>query len=171
MLLHGNMWATEKVNAMNDIEFIEHAFKSRLVYSHISSSDQLSESELEEVNRFNNLHWSNIKCDMLKDCFEAINWFSPDAFCYFLPGILTAGMKEFTSNLVIYDSIISMLDRSPTPDYWDEFFIQRWTQLNHDECDAVQKWLFWFIDNSKGFDDISINRAFDTLELLKSYKK
>lgn len=155
---------------MNDLEFIEHAFSGRSTYDQITSSTQLTKFEQEEVSNFVGKHWSSINSGMLSSCFEVIYWFSPEAFCYFLPGILSAGIKEFKSDLVIYDSIIQMLDRSPNPEYWDEVFIERWTLLSKDECDAVQKWLFWIIDSGSNFDEISINRALDTLELLKTLK-
>lgn len=152
---------------MTIIKYIQNAFAERSSYKVISLSEQLSAEEKQEVNFFENQNRYNLTGDILEEHFEAISWFSPEAFCFFLPGILTTGIREHT-DLLMYDSIIFTLDRSPNIDFWDEFFIKRWTLLTNNECDAVQRWLLWLLDNSTAYDAITLDRAFETLELLKS---
>jgi len=117
---------------------------------------------------FKNNHWSELTCTQLEAHYEGIYWLSPEAFCYFLPRIISAGIRENKPDLMIYNSIIEMLDRSPDPSSWDRFFIDRWTMLSSIECEAVQEWVLWLADNvSNTYYENSFNRAFESLELLK----
>jgi len=152
---------------MKELKLIEYAFNGRSKYDQITLSDQLTESEQAEVDKFVGKHWSSISCKMLSDYFEVINWFSPEAFCYFLPGIISAGIKESKPDLLIYDSIIYMLDRSSNVEYWDDFFKSRWTELSKSECEAVENWLYWLFENNNDFDDVTIFNTLNTIELLK----
>jgi len=61
-----------------------------------------------------------------------------------------------------------MLDRSPDPATWDDFFVPRWTQLTPAECEATQAWILWLSSfGESSYFENSLDRAFDTLELLK----
>jgi hypothetical protein len=111
--------------------------------------------------------WSSVTGSQLEKHFEAIFWFSPEAFCYYLPGILTAGIKENKPGLIVNQSLINMLDRSPDPASWDEFFVARWPQLTAGECEAIQHWILWLSSIEERSADSSLARGFDTLELLK----
>ena len=42
-----------------------------------------------------------------------------------------------------YDSLIGLLDRSPEPDYWDDFFLPRCKLLTTAEIEAVAAWARW----------------------------
>lgn len=42
-----------------------------------------------------------------------------------------------------YDSLIGLLDRSPEPDYWDDFFLPRCKLLTTAEIEAVAAWVRW----------------------------
>jgi len=105
--------------------------------------------------------------EALTQYFDAVAGFSPEAFCYFLPGILVATIRENRPDLIVAGAIIGQLDRSNMPSSWDDFFAQRWPLLNREECRAVQAWVVWLTEcNPPVFDDNSLSRAFDTLELL-----
>jgi hypothetical protein len=151
---------------MKIINSIKNAFENRSSFKVISLRQQLPE-EISELKYFLNKDPYELTGESLELYFEAINWFSPDAFCYFLPGIIITSIRE-KSDLLMCDSIIYMLDRSPNIEYWDDYFIERWSLLTRQECDAVQNWLLWLLDNSISYDGITIDRAFETLELLKS---
>jgi hypothetical protein len=151
---------------MKIINSIKKAFENRSSFKVISLRQQLPE-EISELKYFLNKDPYELTGESLELYFEAINWFSPDAFCYFLPGIIITSIRE-KSDLLMCDSIIYMLDRSPNIEYWDDYFIERWSLLTRQECDAVQSWLLWLLDNSISYDGITIDRAFETLELLKS---
>jgi len=126
----------------------EKKFNNIIKPDSITSSEQLSHDERSEVMAFSELSWRDIDCKLLEKHFEVINWFSPAAFRYFLPGICYAGIRENKPELLIYDSIIDMLDRSQNIDYWDDFFLQRWTLFNSTQCDVLQEWVCWFSENT-----------------------
>ncbi|MFT4926753.1 MAG: hypothetical protein ACI8WB_002851 [Phenylobacterium sp.] len=155
---------------MNLTERIELSFKHWNRPIILTKSSTLSEDELLEVRHFEDLTNSNLTIADLEDNFSVMYWFTPEAYCYFLPGILIAGLKAHRDDLLIYDSIVNLLDRSPEPDYWDEFFIDRWQLLTNDEIEIIQEWLLWLTSQNSPYDDISLGRCFDTLELLVKQK-
>lgn len=68
-----------------------------------------------------------------------------------------------------YDSLIGCLDRSPEPDYWDDFFLPRWPPLSAEEIDAVAAWVRWLaiVQPNQVYGNV-YERAHDTLNLLKT---
>ena len=150
---------------------IQNAFEKRKKPKNITNSNELSADEYDDLNGFVSIHPDAFTCDHLENHYEAIFWLSPESFYYYLPSILSTSIRENEPNISINHSIIGMLDRNPDTFTWDDFFIERWTLLNIKEYEAVQEWLIWIasFDNSS-FNDDSLSRAFDTLELLKSKK-
>jgi hypothetical protein len=154
---------------MNILKTFEDAFRNRTRPGILTVSEQLDPTEYAEVMALSRKHWSEIDCALLEKNFEVTNWLSPKAFCYYLPGICSAGVKENRPNLLIYNSIVSMLDRSPDPQNWDRFFVERWPLLNKDECEAMQQWVLWLSsEGGQYFYDNTLSRALETLELLKN---
>ena len=131
-------------------------------------SRQLSEDEQGDVMAFAGKPWPEVTCQMVEDHSEAVFWFSPEAFCYYLPGLLSCGVAAGRPNLLAYDSILGMLDRSPEPAYWDDFFVARWPSLSVAECEACQCWLRWLesVGSAPPYEN-TYARALKTLDLLK----
>ncbi|MDH3660351.1 MAG: hypothetical protein OEU92_10015, partial [Alphaproteobacteria bacterium] len=102
-----------------------------------------SDAEYDEVMSFEGLNWRDVRFDLVERAADAVFWFAPEAFCYYLPGLLAAGIKEKRTDSNAYDALIGMLERSPEPDYWDDFFRPRWTLLTVEEIDAVSAWVRW----------------------------
>lgn len=150
------------------LELIRKAFANRQMPGLLISSEQLSENERKEVLFFQGKHWSDVTCDQLEASHDVVFWFSSEAFCYYLPGILSAGIKEKKPDLLVYYSIIEMLDRSPNPRYWDSFFLERWPRLTAKECEVVQEWVLWLASiNDSTYHDKTYSRALETLDFLK----
>ena len=84
-------------------------------------SEQLAAHEVDDVMSFWGKPWSHVTGLQLEKHFEAIFWFTPEAFCYYLPGILSAGIQENKPGLIVNQSLVNMLDRSPDPTSWDDF--------------------------------------------------
>jgi len=155
-------------NEINMLELIREVFANRPMPDVLVSSKQLSEDERKEVMSFQGKHWSAVTCEQLELCHEVVFWFSAKAFCYYLPGILSAGIKENRPDLLVYHSIIEMLDRSLDPTHWDDFFLERWPLLTPKECEAVQEWVLWLASlDSTAYYDNTFSRALETLDLLK----
>jgi hypothetical protein len=109
----------------------------------------------------------DIRCEDLEKYPDCVFGFSPAAFLYYLPGIFSSSIQEKCPDLVVIHSLISMLDRGNAPHTWDSFFAARWPLLHSPECDVTQKWLLWLSEcKNLSFDQHSLSRAFDTVELI-----
>lgn len=147
---------------------IHDAFANRAMPSVMTTSAQLSDLEYEEVMAFFGETWEAVTFDMVERYADAVFWFAPEAFCYYLPGILSAGLKEDRRDSNAYDALIGMLDRSAESGYWDEFFLERWPLLSADELDAVVRWVRWFeAAGPDGYFPNTFERVQKTLALLK----
>jgi hypothetical protein len=156
---------------VNTLRFIEQAFRHRQVPILFSVSEELAVHELDDVMSFLGKPWSSITATQLERHFEVVYWLTPDAFCYYLPGIFSAGIKENKPSLIVNHSLVGMLDRSPTPDSWDDFFEARWLQLTPMECEATQEWLLWLASFENSHSEHSLTRAFETLQILRERPK
>ena len=150
------------------LQLVRGAFAGRAPPNEITDSKQLSDSEYEEVMSFEGLHWQDVSVDLVEQAPDAVFWFSPEAFCYYLPGVLSAGIGAGRSDLLYFDTLIGCLDRSPEPDYWDDFFYPRFTLLSPQEIDAVSAWARWMeLVQPEGYHEFTYQRVQGTLELLR----
>jgi len=155
---------------MNDFSLtILDAFGERRRPISIIESKQLSDHEIAEFSAFGSLSWNEVNGDLWHQHFDIVSFLSPEAFCYFLPGVLKASFEENEPNLIVVSSIINMLDRSAQPEWWDEFFLARWSLLTIPEGEVIQAWLFWLSTlKNRSYSDESLERASMTLSLLKN---
>ncbi|MGI9433611.1 MAG: hypothetical protein ACR2Q4_02070 [Geminicoccaceae bacterium] len=131
-------------------------------------SKQLSDIEYAEVMSFDQLEWQAVGFDLIERSADAVFWFAPEAFCYYLPGFLSAGLRENRTDTNAYDALVGMLDRSPEPACWDDFFLPRWTSLSVSEIDAVSAWARWLASVAPDLAGADIaERVQDTLMLLR----
>jgi hypothetical protein len=159
----------ESEAAAEALALIAAAFAEREPPAVMSDSLQLSDVEYAEVMAFDGLAWPEVTFEMIEVNADAVFWFAPAAFCYYLPGFLAAGLKADRRDTNAYDALIGMLDRSPEPAWWDDFFRPRWTRLVAAELDAVAAWVRWFqAAEPEAFHDNSFARALATLALLKA---
>ena len=157
-----------EVQAEVALDLISAAFANRAKPSVLTDSKQLSDFEYEEVIAFQGMRWQDVTFVQVEQYPDAVFWFSPEAFCYYLPGILAAGLRVNRWDLNAYDSLIGCLDRSPRPDYWDDFFLPRWTRLTVAEVNAVAAWARWLeLVQPDAFHSNTYDRVQDTLTLLK----
>lgn len=149
------------------LALIAQAFAGRAPPAVLTDSMQLTDAEYEEVMSFEGLDWQDVTFEQVRRCPDAVFWFSPEAFCYYLPGILAAGLRAASCDSNVYDSLIGMLDRSLEPAFWDDFFAPRWPVLSANEIDAVAAWLAWLkiVQPDECFPN-TYARAEDTLMLL-----
>ena len=153
------------------LDLINDAFANRAPPSLLTDSKQLSDSEYAEVMSFQGLSWHEVTFPQVEQCPDAVFWFSPEAFCYYLPGLLAAGLKENRWDTNAYDALVGTLDRSPEPDCWDDFFLPRWPLLSVEEIEAVRSWVRWFETvQPEAFQSNTYERVEDTLTLLLAYR-
>lgn len=153
---------------MNALRIIEDAFNHRRMPTVFLVSEQLATHERMDVMSFWGQPWPSLTGAQLEKHFEAVFWFTPEAFCYYLPGIFSTGIKENKPSLIVNGSLLNMLDRSADPLSWDDFFSARWPCLTSSECEATQAWILWLASvQSNLYSEASLDRALDTLELLR----
>lgn len=150
------------------LDKIKQAFANRPAPNVMTDSNQLLDFEYEELMSFEGMRWQDVTFDQIERNSDAVFWFSPEAFCYYLPGFMSAGLQENRTDTNAYDALIGWLDRSPEPDYWDDFFLPRWPLLTAVEIDAVAEWVRWLeIVQPDAFHANTYDRVRDTLTLLK----
>lgn len=156
-----------KEQAAAALQAIHSAFANRPPPALLSDSLQLSDTEYAEVMAFDGLDWRDVTFDLVQACADVVFWFAPEAFCYYLPGLMAAGLRENRCDSNAYDALIGCLDRSPEPAYWDDFFLPRWTLLSPEEIEAVSAWATWLAAvQPDGFPEHTYGRVQDTLTLL-----
>jgi len=144
------------------------AFADRPAPASLTDSMQLSDAECQQVMSFDAMTWQDVGFQQVQRCSDAVFWLSPEAFCYFLPGLLTASLREGSLAANAYEALIGMLDRSPEPAFWDDFFAPRWTLLSPLEVEAVAAWVDWFEAlEPAAFYQGTFDRARGTLRLLR----
>jgi len=152
---------------MNDIDFIGQAFAKRARPKEVRDMSRPLDEIYGDADAFAGKDWCEITGALLVKYHDSISGFSPAAFCYYLPGIYIAGMREGLPDLLVNHALISGLDRGNTPGSWDDFFRERWPRLTPQECEATQRWILWLAEfESPPIADASLSRAYDTMDLL-----
>jgi hypothetical protein len=152
---------------MSDIKFIEAAFAARTRPEQVRDISRPPDEVYGDADAFAGMDWRDVTCALFDKHFDAIYGFLPDAFCYFLPGIYSAGIRESRPDLLVNQGLIMMLDRGNAPASWDDFFRERWPQLTSKECEATQRWILWLAEfDPPPIEDASLSRSYDTMDLL-----
>ncbi|WJS74678.1 hypothetical protein BXO447_007405 [Xanthomonas oryzae pv. oryzae] len=107
------------------LDAIRKAFAERPKPSTIVSIDSTSTHEYTEAAKFEEVLWEEIDSDLMDKASDAIYGLSAEAFAYFLPGFLSTGLRHDRVDYLIYDSLISMLDRGMGEIGWGDFFSRR----------------------------------------------
>lgn len=100
--------------------------------------------------------------------YDALYAFAPEAFLYFLPSVLSYSVEHPDRRLLAADVLIGLLDRSPTPEYWNSFLTERLCGLRPIEYDALKLWILELAKHGAAASAESLGRAFDTLNLLQA---
>ena len=151
------------------VEQISAAFAHRPKPTGVVEAGQPATEIYDDARYFAEKYWQDVTCQELGQYRDAVFGFSPEAFCYFLPGIYCAGIRENQPTLIVNGSLIGMLDRANQPPAWDEFFLERWCRLSREECEAKQLWISWLSEVApQPFSDDSLSRAFDTVTLISN---
>lgn len=153
--------------SVSTLGFIENAFGRRARPARVVSAEHPPTEIYADAEAFAGKDWREITCQILDSHSDAVFGLLPEAFCYFLPGIFSAGIREARPDLLVNQSLIMTLDRGNSPASWDDFFRARWPKLTPAECEATQKWILWLEDfDPPPIEDASLSRAYDTMDLL-----
>jgi hypothetical protein len=156
---------------MQLIETIDAAFGWRTCPPEVVDPSAAITSELQEALWFANRDWHEITWADWETHRDAIYFFAPEAFRYFLPSVLTLSSESPEKWFWPVDSLLQVLDRSPVPEYWDDFILSKFIGLKITEYEAITQWLLLLSERRGPEEQLSIGRAFDTIALLKEATK
>jgi hypothetical protein len=153
---------------MNLTHKIEQAFSYRQKPNKlIDSREKLVTPEQMEALWFSDRDWREITWENWEDHRDAIYAFTPEAFAYYLPSILTLSSQCPHQWFWPADALLKILDRSPVVDYWDTFITTRLLGLRVEEYEVLKDWLLVLSEHSNSASENTLDRAFDTICLLQ----
>lgn len=117
---------------------------------------------------FNGQNWRNITFEDWRKHPDAFYFFTPEAFAYYLQSIICISLKHFQEWFYPVDILLSILDRSPQVEYWDDFMLSRVGALYPEEYEVLKLWILWLSENSQIYPNIDLGRVFDTVDLLEN---
>jgi hypothetical protein len=152
------------------LENIRKAFSDRhKPDSLIKPKGKLLTYEQNEALSFDDREWYEITWEDWENNSDAFYAFTPEAFAYYLPSILSLSTKYPNRWFRPADDLIKILDRSPVIEYWDEFLSTRLLGLQSPEYEVLKEWLLFLSEHENCYDSgNTLDRAFDTVNLLQS---
>jgi hypothetical protein len=133
------------------------------------------DSDVEEGLWFNGRDWRSITWKEWQEHFNAITYFSNEAFAYYLPSVLLLSLENPNEILDAALSVLLELDRSPSTEGWNESFARRLFGLRSQEYEIIKEWLLQICEYApyrrrgiagSGPGD-AFGRAYDTVDLLQ----
>lgn len=152
---------------MSLLHRISHVFSARTIPNIVVEKTHAVTTEQNDLNWFVNRDWKSITWDDWEKHRDAIYAFSPEAFSYYLPSILSLSITRPGIWFFPADALLGLLDRSPTVEYWDTFLTTRLVGLQMDEYEILKEWLLLICEYRSSEYSESISRAFDTVNLLQ----
>lgn len=144
---------------------IDAAFGWRAKPESVVKSGHPATFEYDEARCFEGLAREDVTSAFLAQSGDGFAFLDGEAFAYYLPAVL---LEDLRSGSDLVDGLIIGLDRSPVPEYWDDYFLERWPRLTTEELDAVKDWVLWLSAGADGrFAEDSLMRAYETLDLLR----
>lgn len=151
---------------MNLALAIEQAFGWRSPPAQVRQEDARPDADGDDAQWFSGRDWRSLQRADWQARSGAITAFTPAAFAYFLPSVLTLSAAAPREWLQPADTLLQVLDRSPTPAYWDDFITSRLLGLQPAEYAALSDWLLLMAEHAGEAAQPSYGRAFDTVDLL-----
>lgn len=147
---------------------VHEAFESRSRPVLASDSRELTPDEKASVEQIFRLNWQDVTVSDWETHPDVISFLAPEAFCYYLPGLLDASVREQQPHMIAVLTVLFMLDRTPDEELWDNYFSKRWTRLTIHELTAVEAWVEWLsLIENLAVDELGLIRALVNLDLLK----
>jgi len=100
----------------------------------------------EDAEPFQGRHWRSMDPDVLEAHRDVLFWFTPEAFHYYLPSFLKAGLEQPGAVFVI--NLLQLL-RPPDDRTLAAFRRRRWSRLSVEQGKALDDWLSWLMGQAK----------------------
>jgi hypothetical protein len=125
---------------------IEQGFEHGAPPAETSLTTSRGDEELEDTKPFRGKNWEDLDPDILPRYQYALFWFTPEAFHYYLPAFLRAGVT--TPHAVYVTTLLQLLQ--PTNDHTlAKFRKERWGLLTDPQIEALEQWLYWLLGQTK----------------------
>ncbi|MBL8524566.1 MAG: hypothetical protein JNN20_12815 [Betaproteobacteria bacterium] len=117
---------------------------------------------------FLGLDWQEISWELWEKNSDAFYQFSPAAFIYYLPSILSLSSQDLARWFWPADCLLELLNHSPMVENWSSFTTARLIGLSSAEYDLMKEWVLLLADSKAYGKDKALEFAFDTLEILQA---
>lgn len=146
---------------------IEQAFGDRKKPSKLVEERVPVTPEQKDALWFGGRDWRDVTWSDWESHRDAVYAFTPEAFAYYLPSILTLSSVHPDQWFAPADGLLQVLDRSPVAEYWDAFITTQLVGLRTAEYEVLKSWLL-SLSGHKGSDaEDTLGRALDTVDLLQ----
>ncbi|MBW8760704.1 MAG: hypothetical protein JF586_24250 [Burkholderiales bacterium] len=152
---------------MNVRQQIDEAFAHRARPTRLVDGGTSTSPERMDALWFEGRDWRSIVRADWESHPDALFAFTPEALAYYLPSILATTMDSEGQWLQVADSLIGALDRSPRVEFWDAFLSKRFVGLKPAEYEVLQAWLLSLSGLNDAWEEDTLTRAYETVELLK----
>lgn len=147
-------------------ERIEAAFGHRQPPESLIERRDVLTPEQQEALWFTGRNWREVTREEWEAHGDAFYAFRPEAFAYYLPGILLLS-GESPDWFGPADALLQVLDRGSDIARWDAFLTNRLVGLSDEEYEAMDHWLMELAAGADEERSRQLGRAFDTVNLLR----
>lgn len=114
------------------------------------------DEEKEDTEFFKDRLWQEVDPSILSRHHYALYWFTPEAFHYYLPTFLFAGLTEPSS---VYVITIFFLLKPTNDETLAKFRKERWKLLSEAQIQVLEKWLLYLHSQVKPGGEVELEDA------------
>jgi len=103
----------------------------------------------EETGAFADKPWPELEPDFIETNRDALFFFTPEAFHYYLPAFLDAPLRTGDVDSLIVHNVLFTLKPQGEPNHL-QFRRTRWQLLTKLEISALEEWLDWLLSQAGG---------------------
>lgn len=151
---------------MSALDKIERAFSRRSMPTNFVQVKEPITPEQKDALRLAGRDWHDLTWDDWSRNPDAIYAFTPEAFTYYLPSVLSVTAINRDRWLSVADALLQMLDRSPEVYQWDLFMTKRLLGLQPEEYEVIKEWLL-SLSGCCFVSEDALVRSFETVDLLE----
>ena len=144
---------------------IENLIRNSFAGMSLPSEDEVCTSNdneaLDDCAIFVGREWNDVDGDAIAEHQDALFWFTPKSFHYYMPAFMIAGLKEPDAYYIL--NILLML--RPDVEASDACFArERWMLFNSAQRTSLKKWLVWIYAEMDRGDDTELEDALKVLQ-------
>jgi hypothetical protein len=140
-------WELWKFAAMTFPEKIAATFLKRERPVSVLAPNIQIESGDGSAKAFLGLDWQTISWELWEKNSDAFYQFSPAAFIYYLPSILSLSSQDLDRWFWPADCLLELLNHSPMVENWSSFTTARLIGLTSAEYDLMKEWVLLLADS------------------------